>query len=117
MYLAQKFWDLEDLDVTVIETHTAQLEKFDPNDLWTRHIRPLRAHVEYADGFAATKGGRRELPSTVEQAERSASRTGRMCGGRCTRKARAPSPPERCQRALGGVSFTVAKCSTSWTTR
>lgn len=68
MYLAQKFWDLEDLDVTVIETHTAQLEKFDPNDLWTRHIRPLRAHVEYADGFAATKGGRRELPSTVEQA-------------------------------------------------
>jgi hypothetical protein len=68
-YLNGKFWELEQLDVDVVEMQSADVRTFDAEQTWRRHIIGWKLETLYAEGLTGKRDGKLvELPSTVEHA-------------------------------------------------
>jgi hypothetical protein len=66
-YLNGKFWDLEQLDVDVIEMQSADVRTFDAEQVWRRHIIGWKRETLYPEGLTGKRDGKLvTLPSTVE---------------------------------------------------
>ena len=63
-YLNGKFWDLDELDVDVVEMQSADIRTFDAEKTWRRHIIGWRLETLHADGLTGIRDGKVvELPS------------------------------------------------------
>lgn len=67
-YLNGKFWELDDVDVDVVEMQSSDVQSFDVEKTWRRHIIGWRLETLHAEGLTGVRDGKIvELPPTAEQ--------------------------------------------------